>query len=88
MQMKSCPKKDQKKIFCRWSYSDIQIVAFNLCELKYLRGMFWNICSNRPQNFGGLKGKSTKKAWLDVGFCVSCQLALQICKESETEPQS
>ena len=40
-----------------------------------------------PQNFEDSKGKSKKKAWLYVLFCVSCQLVLQICKESETEPK-
>ena len=66
---------------------NIQIFALNLYELKYLREPFWKICSTRPQNFGGLKGKGKKKAWLYVKFSVSYQLFLQICKESETEPK-
>ena len=51
----------------------------------YPRRLFWKICTTRPQNFRGLKGKSTKKALLDVQFCVSFQLVqLQKYKESES----
>ena len=32
-----------------------------------MREPFWKICSTRPQNFGGLKGKGKKKAWLYMG---------------------
>ena len=74
-------------IHCEKAISNNQIFAFNFYELKYLQGPFWKICSTRPQNFGGLKGKGKKKAWLYVKFSVSYQLVLQICKESETEPK-
>ena len=62
-------------------------ICFNFYELKYLPGQFCKNCSTSPQNFGGLKGKRKKKALLYVKFCVSYQLVLQICKESETEPK-
>ena len=64
------------------------MLAFNFHALKYLRWLYWKICSTRPQNFGGLWGTSKKKALLYVKFCVSYQLVLQICKESETELKS
>ena len=57
-------------IHCENAIWKIQIFAFNLCELKYLHGLFWKVCSTHPQNFWGLKGKGTKKAWLDMQFCV------------------
>ena len=74
-------------IHCENAIWNIQISAFNLYELKYLPGPFWKICSTHPQNFRDVKGKSKKKAWLYVKFCVSYQLVLQIYKESETEPK-
>ena len=40
----------------------IQICAEDHHQPKYLRRLFWMICSTRPENFGGLKGKSKKKA--------------------------
>ena len=80
-------KKTRKRFFCQWSNSlwkrnlKYPNICFNFYELKYLRGLFWKNCSTRPQNIGGLKGKSKKKASLYVKFCVSYQLVLQICKK-------
>ena len=39
---------------------------------------------NKEQMEEKIKGKSKKKALLDLQFCVSCQFVQQICKESET----
>ena len=60
-----------------FSFDGIQLMQDNLNHILY----------GRNQNFGGLKGKGKKKAWLYVKFSVSYQLVLQICKESETEPK-
>ena len=86
-------KKTRKRFFSQWSNSLWKLnlkypnICFDFYEFRYLRWPFWKNCSTRPQNFGGLKEKSKKKAWSYVKFCISSQLVLQICKESETEPK-
>ena len=88
----SITKKNQgPKLKANHNYTDHTNHIFgqncHIRSLWWFAGPFWKICSTRPQNFGGLKGKGKKKAWLYVKFSVSYQLVLQICKESETEPK-
>ena len=44
--------------------------------------------STRPKNFGGLKGKSKKKASLYVKFCVSYQLPYKYIKKVKLNPNT
>ena len=94
MQMKSRPEKDQKMIFL----SVEQFIVKMQFEIsKYLISILMssNICGGRfgrsvqlvPKTLEVWGEKSKKKAWLYVKFCISYQLVLQICKESETEPK-
>ena len=90
MQMRSCPKKDQKTIFL----SVEQFIVKTQFEIyKYLLSIFVssNICVGClgtsvqlvPQTWEVWREK-VQTAWLDVQFCLSCQLVLQIYIESET----
>ena len=93
-QIKSCLKKDQKTIFL----SVEQFIVKTQFEIsKYLLQFLWaqifagavleELFNSSPKLWRS-EGKNKKKASLYVKFCVSYQLVLQICKESETEPKS
>ena len=93
MQMKSLSKRDQKTFFL----SVEQFIVKTQFEIsKYLLQSLWaqifagaileELFNSSPKLWRS-EGESKKKALLYVKFCVSYQLVLQICKESETEPK-
>ena len=51
-------KKTRKQFLSLKTLSKYLLSIF----IFYLRRLFWKICSTRPQYFGGLQGKSKKKA--------------------------
>ena len=93
MWMKSRPKKDQKTIFLSMeqfivkTQFEISKYLLSILMSSNIYGAVLEDLFNLSQNFGGLREKSKKKAWLHLKFCISSQLVLQICKESETEPK-